>query len=66
MWSLLRQRLEKTEPTEFEDRPSFLLRLRRTVQWLNANQSDALLSMCINQKARAHDVMRLEGARTQW
>ena len=66
VWALLRQRLEKTEPTDFEDRHSFLARLRRTVHWLNDNRSDSTLSMCTNQKERAQDVINLEGARTQW
>ena len=66
VWSLLRQRLEKTEPTDFEDRTAFLVRLRRTVHWLNENMSDAMLRMCSNQKQWAKGVIDLAGAWTQW
>ena len=35
MWNLVRQKLQKTEPTEFENRTQFLARLRLCVNWLN-------------------------------
>ena len=66
VWSLLRRRLEQTEPADFEDRAAFLVRLRRTVRWLNENRAEALLSMRTNQKERAQGVIDLEGARTEW
>lgn len=65
-WNLVRQRLESTEPEAVEDRAAFLTRLRRTVQWINDNQADALLTMCTNQKIRAQAVQELKGARTKF
>ena len=50
----------------FEDRAAFLARLRRAVTWVNNRQAPALLTMCTNQKERARDVIRLDGARTKW
>ena len=66
VWHLLRMRLAETEPTKFETREVFLVRLRRAVKWLNTNRSEALLDMCTNQKARARDVIGLGGARSRW
>ena len=67
-WNILRQRLHETQPQDFEDRPAFLVRLRRSVTWLNENKSDALLEMCNNQKQRARDVLAAipPGAKTKW
>ena len=65
-WNLVRQRLESTEPEEFEGRPAFVARLRRCVNWVNERQGDALLTMCTNQKLRAKEVIELEGAKTKW
>ena len=65
-WNMMRQRLESTEPVDFEDRPAFLARLRRCVNWLNEHQGDALLTSCTNQKDRAKDVIKLKGAKTKW
>ena len=62
-WRVLRERLEMTAPEEMETRARFLLRLRRTVSWLNAHMLD---NVSRNQKARAADVLQLEGARTKW
>ena len=45
---------------------SFLARPWRTVHWLNDNRHEALLKMCTNQKERARDVIRLQGAKTKW
>ena len=44
----------------------FLVRLRRTVRWLNEHQAEALQEMCCNQKMRAADVLELDGAKTKW
>ena len=63
---VLRERLEMTAPEEMETRARFLLRLRRTVSWLNAHRRGNALSVSRNQKARAADVLQLEGARTKW
>ena len=66
VWSLLKHRLEETEPADFESRADFLVRLRRTVHWLNDNRSDAMPSMCTSQKERDTDILSLAGARTKW
>ena len=65
-WRVLRDRLEMTAPEEMETRAQFLLRLRRTVRWLNEHMRDNALLLSRNQKARAADVLKLEGARTKW
>ena len=65
-WRVLRERLEMTAPEEMETRARFLLRLRRTVSWLNAHRRHDALTVSRNQKARAADVLQLEGARTKW
>jgi len=66
MWGVLRQRLEATEPREFEDRAAFLARLRRCVTWLNENKSDEALKMCTNQKLRAKEQRRRNGVGFNW
>ena len=66
VWNLLRQRLEATQPEEFESRSDFLARLRRCAHWLNDNQAEAMLHLCNNQKQRATDVLQLMGAKTKW
>ena len=63
---MMRQRLESTEPVDFEDRPAFLARLRRCVNWHNEKQGDALLTACTNQKDRAKYVIKLKGAMAKW
>ena len=66
-WILVRQRLERTEPVDFECRPAFVARLRRCVNWLKESQGGALLTIYTNQKLRAKDVIDLEGgAKTKW
>ena len=52
-WRVLRERLEQTEPAEFEGREAFSTRLRRTVLWLNMHRSADGLYLCTNQKERA-------------
>eukprot|EP00974_Lingulodinium_polyedra_P011223 1083658-Lingulodinium_polyedra.AAC.1 len=49
-WRVLRERLEQTAPEEFEDRDAFLLRLKRTVKWLNDHRWEEGLALCTNQK----------------
>ena len=56
----------ETEPQEVEGREAFLVRLRRTVNWLNASCVEDGLSLCTNQKVRAEAVMALQGARSKW
>ena len=65
-WRVLRERLELTVPVEFESREDFLVRLRRTVHWLNDNRSDDALVLATDQKERARAVINLEGAKTKW
>jgi transposase len=65
-WKLLRQRLEVTEPEEFEGRAGFLVRLRRAATWLNSNRGAQVLQLCTNQKQRAHEVIALSGAKSRW
>ena len=65
-WHRLRERLESTAPTAMESRPAFLLRLRRTVHWLNDNWHDDALALATNQKERAASVKDLGGARCEW
>ena len=65
-WSFVRARLETTQPENMEDRPAFLARLRRAVNWINSRQAPALLTMCTNQRERARDVIRLDGAQIKW
>ena len=66
VWSLIRQRLDKTAPATLEARPEFLARLRRTVTWLNTHCKDNLLHLATNQKERATAVQDLKGARCKW
>ena len=66
IWALLRQRLQATDPADYEDRPSFLIRLRRCVAWLNENKFEQMVYLCTNQKERADDVLKLSGAKTKW
>ena len=65
-WKVLRDRLELTAPEDFESRETFLVRLRRTVHWLNENRREDALTLATNQKERAQDVLALEGAKTKW
>ena len=65
-WRVLRDRLEMTALEEMETRAQFLFRLRSTVRWLNEHMRDNALLLSRNQKARAADVLKLEGARTKW
>ena len=47
-------------------RGAFLVRLRRTVRWMNANLQVDLLSMCMDQHVRAREVLELRGAKTSF
>ena len=67
VWAKLKQRLEATEPQEMETRAEFLIRVRRAVNWLNERCHDDLLTLCTNQKTRAHEVVHLhEGGKSKW
>ena len=65
-WKRLRERLDATAPTECETREEFLVRLRRTVNWLNDHCDEEALKLCTNQKKRARAVLELEGAKCAW
>ena len=65
-WNRLRMRLDDTAPEEMESRADFLVRLRRTVHWLNDNAADDALHLAQNQKERARKVKELKGARCEW
>ena len=65
-WKILRDRLQATEPKTFESRAAFLVRLRRTVVWLNDNNGEHIRKLCTNQRERALDVKLVTGAKTKW
>ena len=62
----MRERLEQTAPELCESRPDFVIRLRRTVTWLNTHRWEDGLALYTNQKVRAADVLALQGAKTKW
>jgi hypothetical protein len=66
VWALLRQLLDERAPAELESRADFLVRLRRTVLWLNENRHQDLLELCTNLHERADAVLLLSGARTEF
>ena len=66
IWGRLRQLLTEREPTQRETRAEFLLRLRRTVSWMNDNEKENMLRLCRNLKERADDVLENLGAKTKW
>ncbi len=45
---------------------SFVARLRKTVNCMNANLADEGKNMCTNQKERAKDIISLKGAKSKW
>ena len=61
-WRVLRDRMELAAPAEHETREAFIVRLRRTVRWLNSNRWGDALALCTNQKKRAADVLALQGS----
>ena len=65
-WHRLRERLESTAPATMESRNAFLVRLRRTVHWMNEHWHEDALALCSNQKDRARRVSELQGARCEW
>ena len=66
MWARLKDLLEQRAPETLETRAAFLVRLRRTVRWMNVNLKEDLLSMCTDQHARAREVLLLGGAKTEF
>ena len=65
-WDLLQDRLLLTAPVGLEDRPQFVKRLRRTVNWMNKNARKHGRALCRNQKKRAAQVKKLKGARCSY
>ena len=65
-WKMLRERLDDTMPEMLESRDEFISRLRNAVRWVNVHRRRELLHLCSNQKERAADVLKLDGARTVW
>ena len=65
-WRVLQQRLFLTAPTVMESRSAFLIRLRRTANWLNSNAREHGKKLCTNQKDRARAVKKLRGAKCRW
>ena len=49
-----------------EKRADCLVRLRRSVGWLNDDDSEQLMYLCTNQRKRAADVDKPRGAKTEW
>ena len=62
----LLQRLDEQAPAEAETRAQFLLRLRRTVTWMNVRWQQAGKRLCRGQKKRATAVLRLKGAKCKY
>ena len=65
-WDLLQDRLLLTAPVEFESRSEFVTRLRRTVNLMNANARKQGRGLCRNQKKRAAQIKKLQGARCSY
>ena len=65
-WRRLKMYLEERAPTELEDRDTFIRRLRRAVNYLNANCRAEGRVLCRNQKERARQCLTLKGSRTKW
>lgn len=65
-WRRLKMHLEENMPTERESRKDFLRRLRRAVNHLNENCRASGRRLCRNQKERARQCLKLQGARTKW
>ena len=63
IWRLVRERLQETQPEEFESWESFLLRLRRDVHWLNDSRCEQLMHLCTNKKERAAEILAVQGAK---
>ena len=65
-WDLLQDRLLLTAPIGIEPRSDFVIRLRRTVGWMNTNARKHGRGLCTNQKKRAAQVKKLKGARCSY
>ena len=65
-WDLLQDRLLLTAPVELESCSEFVTRLRRTINWMNANPRKQGRGLCRNQKKRAAQIKKLLGARCSY
>ena len=65
-WREVRNRLYDTQPTENETRPAFIVRLRAAVAWVNKYRRALFLELCSDQKARAQEVLEMNGGRTSF
>ena len=65
-WALLQDRLLLSAPVEVEPRSDFVKRLRRTVNWMNPKARSHMRKLCRNQKKRAAEVIKLQGARCRY
>ena len=65
-WRKLKLYLEEREPTGMESREEFIRRLRRAVDHLNSRCRAQGRKLCRNQKERAKECKKLQGARTRW
>ena len=63
---LLQDRLLLTAPVEIESRKDFIVRLRRTVHWMNEHARKHGRGLCRNQKKRAAQIIKLKGARCSY
>jgi len=66
VWDLLQDRLLLTAPVEMERRADFVKRLRRTATWMNNNAREHMRGLSRNQKKRAKQVLKLQGARCSY
>ena len=64
-WRELRSRLAAKEPRKFESRAAFIVRLRRSVGWVNQHRAGYFMHLCSAQKEWARDVLAAKGARTK-
>ena len=48
-----------------ESRDKFIVRLRAAVAWVNLRRQVYLLKICMDQKDRARDVIKMQGGRTK-
>ena len=65
-WRRLKMHLEERAPTGTESREAFIKRLRAAVRYLNTHCREQGRVLCRNQKVRARECQKLQGARTRW
>ena len=65
-WNRLRNLLQSRAPPTIETRAQFVLRLRRTVAWLNENAKPEARRLCRGVKTRAGEIIKLKGAKCKY